>query len=98
MLIEHVLHVATIAATLCRGLARGGWELDGELAYAGGLGHDLGHAPFGHSGERELQKKLGDRQRRMEKVTEERMTPVVMRTTYKMPTPRDLMARRAWNC
>jgi dGTPase len=57
--IEHVLHVATIAATICRGLTRNGWQLDSELAYAGGLGHDLGHAPFGHSGERELQKKLG---------------------------------------
>ena len=56
--IEHVLHVATIAATICRGLSRHGWEMDGELAYAGGLGHDLGHAPFGHSGERELNKKM----------------------------------------
>lgn len=58
--IEHVLHVATIAGTICRGLASAGWELDGELAYAGGLGHDLGHAPFGHSGERGLRKKVGD--------------------------------------
>jgi dGTPase len=57
--IEHVLHVATIAGTICRGLAGAGWALDGELAYAGGLGHDLGHAPFGHSGERELRKKMG---------------------------------------
>jgi dGTPase len=57
---EHVLHVATIAATICRGLGRCGWELDGEMAYAGGLGHDLGHAPFGHSGERELRKKITD--------------------------------------
>lgn len=56
--IEHVLHVATIAATICRGLSRQGWVLDGELAYAAGLGHDLGHAPFGHSGERELSKQL----------------------------------------
>ncbi len=56
--IEHVMHVATIAATVCRGLARNGWGLDGELAYAAGLGHDLGHAPFGHSGERELKKKM----------------------------------------
>ena len=53
--IEHVLHVATIAATICRGLTRQGWALDGELAYAAGLGHDLGHAPFGHTGERVLQ-------------------------------------------
>jgi dGTPase len=57
--IEHVLHVATIAGTICRGLARMGWELDAEMAYAGGLGHDLGHAPFGHSGERELKGKMG---------------------------------------
>ena len=52
--IEHVLHVATIAATICRGLSKQGWQLDSELAYAAGLGHDLGHAPFGHSGERKL--------------------------------------------
>jgi len=52
--IEHVLHVATIAATICRGLGRQGWELDMELAYAAGIGHDLGHTPFGHSGERAL--------------------------------------------
>ncbi|MCF7940999.1 MAG: HD domain-containing protein [Spirochaetia bacterium] len=44
--IEHVQHVATIAATICKGL-----ELDDELAWAIGLGHDLGHAPFGHVGE-----------------------------------------------
>jgi len=52
--IEHVLHVATVAATICRGLNQKGWQLDTELAYAAGLGHDLGHAPFGHSGERAL--------------------------------------------
>ncbi len=60
--IEHVLHVATIAATICRGISRHGWQLDGELAYAAGLGHDLGHAPFGHSGERELSKQLKSQQ------------------------------------
>lgn len=59
--IEHVLHVATIAATICRGLnlSGGDWALDTELAYAIGLGHDLGHAPFGHEGEKELAAKLG---------------------------------------
>ncbi|MBI5242199.1 MAG: HD domain-containing protein [Elusimicrobia bacterium] len=59
--IEHVLHVATIAATICRGLnlSGGDWALDTELAYAIGLGHDLGHAPFGHVGEMELAAKLG---------------------------------------
>lgn len=44
--IEHSLHVASIASTLSRGL-----ELDHELAWAIGMGHDLGHAPFGHVGE-----------------------------------------------
>ena len=53
--IEHVLHVATIAAAICRGLNQSGnWQLDQDLAYAAGLGHDIGHAPFGHEGERAL--------------------------------------------
>lgn len=53
--IEHVLHVATIAAAICRGLNQSGnWLLDQDLAYAIGLGHDIGHAPFGHEGERAL--------------------------------------------
>lgn len=53
--IEHVLHVATIAATICRGLNKSGkWELSEDLAYAIGLGHDIGHAPFGHEGERAI--------------------------------------------
>lgn len=47
--IEHAFHVATIASTICKGLG-----LDSELAWAIGLGHDLGHAPFGHAGERVL--------------------------------------------
>ena len=44
--IEHVLHVASIASTVCRGL-----NLNQELAWAIGMGHDLGHTPFGHVGE-----------------------------------------------
>lgn len=47
--IEHVLHVSTIATTICKGLG-----LDVELAQAIALGHDLGHAPFGHAGEKIL--------------------------------------------
>ena len=58
--IEHVLHVATIAATICKGLNSQGWELSTEMAYAAGLGHDLGHAPFGHSGESVLKSKLDE--------------------------------------
>ncbi len=53
--IEHVLHVSTIAATICRGLNKSGnWELSEDMAYAIGLGHDIGHAPFGHEGERAI--------------------------------------------
>ncbi len=52
--IEHVMHVATIAETIARGLNAHGWQLNEELAFAIGLGHDLGHAPFGHSGEHVL--------------------------------------------
>ena len=57
--IEHVMHVATIAKTICLGLNKYGYELDTEAAFAIGLGHDLGHAPFGHEGEYILNKKLG---------------------------------------
>ncbi len=44
--IEHVMHVASVAATICKAL-----DLDTDLAWAIGLGHDLGHTPFGHAGE-----------------------------------------------
>ncbi|HRD17577.1 MAG TPA: HD domain-containing protein [Candidatus Marinimicrobia bacterium] len=52
--IEHSLHVATISATICRAL-----KLDIDLATAIGLGHDLGHAPFGHAGEKWLENLFG---------------------------------------
>ena len=44
--IEHVLHVATISATICRGLngkREEEWHLNEDMAYAIALGHDLGH-------------------------------------------------------
>src|SRR4030042_6895042 len=44
--IEHVLHVTSVATTICKGV-----NLDFELAQAIALGHDLGHPPFGHVGE-----------------------------------------------
>ena len=46
---EHVLYVGAIASTITRSL-----NLNQDLAYAIALGHDLGHAPFGHTGERIL--------------------------------------------
>ena len=56
--IEHVLHVATIGVAICKGLNNFEWELNSEMAYAIGLGHDLGHSPFGHAGEDALNSKL----------------------------------------
>lgn len=44
--IEHVMHVATIAVTICNKLG-----LNTDLAWAISVGHDLGHTPFGHTGE-----------------------------------------------
>lgn len=58
--IEHVLHVATIAATICKGInQQTNSQLNEELAFAIGLGHDLGHAPFGHAGETVLKEMNG---------------------------------------
>lgn len=53
---EHVLHVATIAMTISKELG-----LDSELSWAIGVGHDLGHAPFGHLGERVINRLSRDR-------------------------------------
>lgn len=46
---EHVLYVNSIATTIGRTLG-----LNQDLISAIALGHDIGHAPFGHSGERKL--------------------------------------------
>ena len=45
----HTLEVTQIARTLARAL-----RLNEDLTEAIGLGHDLGHTPFGHAGERAL--------------------------------------------
>ena len=49
--LTHTLEVSQIARTIGRGL-----RLNEDLIEAIALGHDLGHTPFGHSGERSLQK------------------------------------------
>ena len=49
--LTHTLEVSQIARTIGRGL-----RLNEDLIEAIALGHDLGHTPFGHSGERALQK------------------------------------------
>src|SRR5438046_5783317 len=47
--LTHTIEAAQVTSTLARALG-----LNGELAEEGGLAHDLGHTPFGHAGERTL--------------------------------------------
>ena len=47
--LTHTLEVTRLARTAARAL-----QLNEDLAEAVGLGHDLGHTPFGHAGERAL--------------------------------------------
>lgn len=49
--LTHSMEVAQITRTLCKSL-----QLNEELGEAIALAHDLGHSPFGHAGERGLQK------------------------------------------
>lgn len=48
---EHVLHVESVSYTIAKTL-----ELNDELTHAIAMGHDLGHAPFGHYGESVINK------------------------------------------
>lgn len=47
--LTHTLEVSRLARTVARALC-----LNEDLAEAAALGHDLGHTPFGHAGERAL--------------------------------------------
>jgi predicted deoxyguanosinetriphosphate triphosphohydrolase len=47
--LSHTLIVANIARSIAQGL-----RLNSDLTEAIALGHDIGHAPFGHAGERTL--------------------------------------------
>ncbi len=53
--LTHTIEVAQIARALARAL-----RLDDDLAEAIALGHDLGHTPFGHTGEDALDACMGE--------------------------------------
>jgi dGTPase len=52
--LDHSLYVASISSVICRNLCAKKPELDPTLAEAIGIGHDVGHPPFGHAGEKAL--------------------------------------------
>jgi len=58
--LDHSLYVAAISEVVCKNLQSRGIDCDPMLARAIGIGHDVGHAPFGHAGQEVLNELAAD--------------------------------------
>ncbi len=60
--LDHSLYVASISEIICKALNNKnvGFDLNPTLSRAIGIGHDLGHSPFGHAGQDVLKKLAKD--------------------------------------
>ncbi len=100
--LTHTLEVTQIARTIGRAL-----RLNEDLVEAIGLGHDIGHAPFGHAGETALSHAMGEsfrhneQSRRIVEVIEKNgsgfnLTYVVREGIYMHSKGRRDISAKAW--
>lgn len=58
--LDHSLYVSAISEIVCNNLRSEDIDCEPKLARTIGIGHDLGHAPFGHAGEEALNRLAKD--------------------------------------